>query len=521
MANRIVLWLAFATQFIAIDATAADRANKVAANPDRSFHNPTGQIDLWINQRLAADGETAGEQSSDAEFCRRVWLDLAGVAPPIWEVREFISDKEPGKRSRLIERLLESPRFASHMATRYSLALLPQDAGLLASNDLESLTTWLREAFRENKPYDHFVGAFLTASGDEPGPTMFYTTRDADPVKVASATSRLFLGIGIDCAQCHDHPFSKWTQDDFWTFAAFFSQLEIPEQGMQQRNVVRDRVGKELTFPESDRIAEPRYLGVEQPPEPDPTDFRRRQLTIWLASRSNPYFATAAVNRVWAHLFGRGLVNPVDEIDSIDYATHPELLRYLSDYFISIRFDLKQLYRTIAKTDAYQRTSRSTTHRPAAESYAMMHTKTLSPEQYYDSLQQNVIRSGTSDIAQGSQTIFMRQQFAQRMRDSGATPLEYSHGVVQALGMMNGPEMMSATAEQSSGLIAGVNAPFYDDTQRVEVIYLACVSRYPNDDEVKRCLAYLGDEAIEATRDEKFGDLIWVLANTAECFVCP
>ncbi|MCC9601739.1 DUF1549 and DUF1553 domain-containing protein [Stieleria sp. JC731] len=496
-------------------------AQATVALPRTDFDDPTATVDRFIDAKLTADERALAKRSDDAEFCRRVWLDLAGVAPPIWELREFLADRDVEKRTRLIDRLIASPRFASHMATRFTHSILPSDSEAIRGNDSDELREWLRRAFVENKPYDHMVGAFLTAGGaTDSGPAIFYTSRDADPVKVAAATSRLFLGIRIDCAQCHDHPFADWTQDDFWSFAAFFSQLQVDSQNGSSATAIEDRIGKELTYPESDRIAEPRYLGVDEIPEPDPGNLRRRQLTIWLASRSNPYFARAAVNRVWAHLFGRGIINPIDELDSMSLATHPELLEYLSEYFTQTRFDLTKLYRVIAKTNAYQRTSQTESSRPAIDSYALMLPKTLSAEQYFDTIAQNVIRQrfdGSIESERGEQ---LRRLFVQRMRNSGATPLEYPHGVVQALGMMNGPEMMSATANEN-GLLASIEAPFYDDSQRIEALFLACVSRKPTSEEAQRFTDYLNDASIEATRQERLGDLVWVLANSAECFSCP
>ncbi|MCD0459709.1 DUF1549 domain-containing protein [Roseiconus lacunae] len=498
------------------------QSSQVGVPPDSDLAIPSVMIDRLLDQKLESESQTPVGQSNDAEFCRRLWLDLAGVAPPVWELRSFLADESDDKRSRLIDRLLHSPRFADHMATRYTHSLLPGDVESVPQPDVEALQRWLRQAFLENKPYDHLVGAFLTAGGGtDTGPAIFYTSREADPIKVASATSRLFLGIGIDCAQCHDHPFADWNQNDFWSFAAFFSQLELGENAMPNNRVVEDRVGKELTLMDTDQIIQPRYLGSDEPPEPDPENLRRRQLTIWLASRSNPYFATAAVNRVWAHLFGRGLVNPIDEIDSIEHASHPQLLRYLSAYLIEERFDLRKVYRAIANTRAYQRTSRFDGLRPPQNSYAIMHPKTLSPEQCFDSLRQNIIRRLDPVLSETGMVDLQRQRFVQRMRDRGATPMDYPHGVVQVLGMINGPEMMLATTDSSSGIIAAIEAPFLDDRQRIEALFLASLSRPPTEAESKRFLDYLTDDSINASKPQRWGDLIWVLANSAESFVCP
>ena len=247
-------------------------------------------------------------------------------------------------------------------------------------------------------------------------------------------------------------------------------------------------------------------------------DFRRRQLTIWLASRNNPYFARAAANRVWSDLFGRGLVEPVDSMDLDNPASHPEVLQFLSDLLIESRFDLRLLYETLAKTKAYGLTSRFVDlDRPGPDSFAVMNVKTLSPSQYFDSLRQNVLASAPdSPDPTGASVDFMRREFLTRMSARGTSTLDYPHGVVQALGMMNGPEMLNATSQSGSRLLRALDAPFLTDQQRIEAVFLACLSRYPSESELQRFQEHLA-------KSPEYGltDIAWVLLNTAECFVCP
>lgn len=488
------------------------------------FARASQRVDQFLDQAQQHAGLQPAGESSDAEFCRRVWLDLAGVAPPVWSLRSFLADQRTDKRDRLIASLLDSPRFATHMANRWNEFLLPADSTNDRQIDSAELHRWLRKQFLANTPYDHVVGGFLTAGGkSDRGPAIFYTSRNLEPVKLASATSRLFLGVQLECAQCHPHPFARWMQDDFWSFAAFFSQLELVDTRMAGGQAIADRPGREVTFPDSDRVMAPRYPGAAEPPEPDPQDFRRRQLTIWLASRNNPYFARAAANRVWAHLFGRGLVDPVDAMDDDNPPSHPELLQYLADYFVEERFDLKSLYGMLARTKAYGRSSAVVSdRRPPPSSFAAMNVKTLSAAQFFDSLQQNVLLGSFGPAGGNPDRIAMvRQEFVTRMRSAGTSPTEYPHGVVQALGMMNGPEMLAATAEPQSGLIASLDAPFFSDRERIETLFLACLSRPPSDDEQARFDDYLKNARSNQTRAARLSDLTWILLNTAECFVCP
>jgi hypothetical protein len=488
------------------------------------------EIDRILQRSWDRDGITAAAISSDAEFCRRVWLDLSGVAPPVSEVRRFLNDPGANKRSQLIDRLLRSPQHASHMASHWIDILLPADIQVQPQSreNIAGLHEWLQQQFMKNTPYDYFVGGFLTAGGaGNSGPAIFYTSHALEPKKLASATSRIFMGIQLQCAECHDHPTDRWTQDDFWQYAAFFGQLQQTDGRTGNDTIIEDRPGGEVTLPDSDRVMSPRYPGIQQSPEKDPTDNRRRQLTIWMASRDNPYFARAAVNRVWAHLFGRGLVDPVDAMDLDNRPSHPELLDHLAEFLVQQRFDLRSVYAAVARSSAYSRTSSVPGDRPPPDSFAAMNVKTLTPRQFYDSLQQNVFRRSAvsaGNMVPGDQAASgaaQREQFLQRMRATDASPRDYPHGVVQALGLMNGPEITMATRENQSALLGAVEAPFFDEPQRIETLFLAALSREPTQSERERVGVLLKQAKSSQQRLATLGDLLWVLLNTAECAVCP
>ncbi len=509
----------FAVFLIALPITAT------AEDADPDLRAAAMKIDHFLRQGWERDGITPAATSSDAEFCRRIWLDLAGVAPPVASLRSFLDDPGESKRGRLVDQLLRSPQYANHLATRWNAVLLPADVqtGLQQQGNVAELHQWLRSQFRDNVPYDYLVGGFLTAGGSgNSGPAIFYTSHSLQPEKLAAATSRIFMGIQLQCAQCHNHPFDRWTQEDFWKYAAFFSQLEQRDARMGRDAIIEDRPGGEVTLPESDDVMPPRYPGVVEPPERDPGDVRRRQLTIWMASRDNPYFARAAVNRAWAHMFGRGIVDPVDAMDADNKPSHPELLAFLSDYFIEHRFDLRTLYATLARTEAYGLSSRMDGQRPPEDSFAAMTVKTLSAEQFYDTLQQNVYRRSPPamddprSIDRGQ-----RQQFLARMRATEASPRDFPHGVVQVLGMMNGPEVSRATTSQQIGLLDALEAPLFNNDDRIETLLLATLSRRPTDDETSKFREYVDAAGTPGEKKAAWSDLLWVLLNTAECAVCP
>jgi hypothetical protein len=504
-----------------------------ADNIDAPVVQAAETIDRLLQQSWDRQQIQPTPTSNDAEFCRRVWLDLAGVAPPVSQLRAFLADTDSDntdsdnadsdKRHRLVARLLDSSQYANHMAARWNEVLLPPDAQTQQQQqqNVTALHEWLRDQFRENVRYDYLVGGFLTAGGaGNSGPAIFYTSYGLEPEKLAAATSRIFMGIQLQCAQCHDHPFDRWTQEDFWHYAAFFSQLEQTDMG--QNSIIEDRPGREVTLPDTDQVMLPRYPGVSDPPEQDPGDMRRRQLTIWMASRDNPYFVRAAVNRVWAHLFGRGIVDPVDAMDRDNRPSHPELLDFLAGYFVEQRFDLRTLYATLCRTRAYGRSSGSTAgQRPPQESFAAMTVKTLTAEQFYDSMQQNIYRNHGGSSTERMSSDAARRQFLNRMRATGSSPRDYPHGVVQALGMMNGPEINLATHSGQIGLLTALQAPLFHDSDRVETLFLATLSRQPRPEEASRFADHLASAATPQERRAALSDLLWVLLNTAECAVSP
>ena len=501
---------------LSIFLTAALAVSLCQAKDSLTRDQAVEKIDQFIVDAWQANDIQPTHLSTDAEFCRRVWLDLAGVAPPISFVQTFLKDSGPDKRNQLIQSVLNGPQYATNMAARWTDILVPTDTQAQRQS-ATALNRWLRQKFAQNLPYDHLVGGFLTAGGSsDVGPAVFYTSRELEPEKLAAATSQIFLGIQLQCAQCHDHPFDQWSQEDFWAYAAFFSQLSQADSPVRGQTIIEDRPGGEVTLPETETVVAPNYPGSRLPPEPDPGNVRRRQLTIWMASRDNPYLARAAVNRVWGHLFGRGLVDPVDNMDAGNKASHPELLEFLADYFVQTRFDLRELYATIASSKVYQLSSATNGARPADDSFAAQQVKTLTAIQLYNCLQQNVFRQTLSgDAAQ-----FAQQQFVERLKANGASPTEYPHGVVQVLSIMNGPDALRAT-NATQGLLASVQAPFFEDDDRINAIYLATVSRMPTDTERERLDAFF--QAAKTDDDKKAfqGDLLWSLINSAEFAVCP
>jgi hypothetical protein len=384
------------------------------------------------------------------------------------------------------------------------------------------LQNWLQAQFAKNQHYDQLVADLMVASGgSQEGPGLFYTAFDLKPEELAANTARIFLGVQMECAQCHDHPFDRWTQGDFWSYAAFFAR--IGRGGDMQRGRGARLVDKEMgevMLPGTGTVVGPRYPRGETPSRDD-TGTRREQLGIWMVSRDNPFVAPAAVNRAWAHLFGRGLVEPVDDLSERNPPSHPEVFRELSGYFIETGFDLRNLLRTLANTQAYQAASVTGGDDPSADAFARMLVKTLTPEQFYDSLMRSSLSSTGTSNAPTRQNLgsfdVARQTFVAKMQSPSASRLDYDAGVAQVLLLLNGPEVTSATTSPASGLLAALDAPVLSDRERVEILFLATLSREPREQELLQSLARLTRATADnIERSTALGDILWALYNSAE-----
>ncbi len=469
-------------------------------------------IDQFIEQAWQGKIVQAAKRADDAEFLRRASLDLLGHIPRVAEVREFLADKSPDKRQRLVERMLASPAYVRQAARNWRATFLSQ----ATAQDLRvlggRLENWLANRLRQQTPYDELVREILTAplgdklatatAADVPTPLSFYQANELKPENLAAAASRVFLGVSLECAQCHNHPFADWKQDQFWQFAGFFAGVtrlradNAMTPGMEQT----DR--RELTIPGSERLVPATFLDGSRP-EWSPGSAPRVELARWVTSAENRYFARAAVNRIWAQFFGRGIVDPLDDLGGRSKPSHPELLDELARQFIASGFDVPYLQRAIVGTAAYQRTSRLS-HDSQREPtlLARMPVRGLSAEQLFDSVS---LATGCSEMHRSAVlTAFVHID----------RPTETNTSILQALMLMNGTLMASATSlEESVTLAAIAESPYLDERGKVETLYLATLSRLPSDEERQRAAKFIaGAESPRAG----LADVFWSLLNSAE-----
>lgn len=528
----------------------ADAAARAAAMSQR--------IDALLESVWQAAGVDPAPLTSDAEFLRRASLDLAGTLPRVSQVRAFLSDTSPQKRAELIEALLASPRHAPHLARVWLDALLPEDGDQeISAQDRMALYDWLRRRFAANQRYDRLVADLLMADGRGPdaGAAVFFAALRVQPERLAAAASRIFLGVQIQCAECHDHPFDHWKQRDFWALAAFFArvrpaELLAPSLRMLGPRLVDVETG-EVVLPGTDEIVAPRFLDGQQA---GAEGVRRRQLAIWLASNDNPYFARATVNRVWAMLFGRGLVEPIDDLRAARSAQHAQLLQELADYFVACDYDLRQLLRTVTQTRAYQRSSRHSgvpqrldrTSPGEAGSqgqgpeealpaqalpqaalelrealFAQMPVKSLTAHQWYDALtlatRLRLVNAAAGVDAEAlDPDVASREAFLAMFRGSGERATEYHGGIPQALSLMNGELVGRAVRGETPGLVDTLGAPFLSTEDQVEILFLATLSRMPTPEERQQFALYVESGGTTGQRTAALGDVLWALINSAE-----
>lgn len=510
------------------------------------------RIDGWIEAGWQRESVAPTARSSDSEFLRRVTLDLTGVVPRVAEVRRFLADQASDKRERAIDRLLESPRHATHLANQWRDILLPGGVSRENLANAIGVQNWLRARFSENLRYDRFVSEFLVVnSGAETGPALFYTTLELKPEKLAAATARVFLGLRIECAECHHHPFDKWRQEEFWGYAAFFARLRQPREspGMA-RLTIEDVAEGEVRLPTSGTVVAPAYPDGSRP-RTDELGTRREQLAVWMAARDNPFLARAAANRVWSPLFGRGLVEPVDDLGPRNPPSHPEVLDALADYFVATGFNLRELYRVLTRTRAYQLSSVSAatpasiaspagtdtqSARPSADRgdsaaalFARMEPKPLSADQLYDSLlmlRPRGAAAGGTMIPEGAGPPLgagggpladpLRVDFLLRFPPLGGARADYSAGIPQTLTLLNGQFLAAMTKAERGGLAAALAAPWLDIDERVRILFLATLSRFPDPDELPRFAdAWRRSEQTDGA-GQAAEDILWALVNSAE-----
>jgi hypothetical protein len=498
-------------------------------------------IDAAIRADWARLNITPSPRVDDGRFLRRVYLDVVGTVPPPDVVTEFVKDPTPDKRAKVVDRLLASPGYAAYWATEWEDILVGWKTKEQVV-DRTALREWLEAQFQANAPWDKMVSELLTATGqnsrggrkqdvapgtpgemDEPedaggepingAVNWFLKYRDA-PQDLAGNASRLFLGVQIQCAQCHDHKTEKWKQDDFRKFAACFARTrsEVIDQGktMGKKRAEVVEIGRPLPrFLKNPELAP---LALAHPTALDGTDFSasadtRKAVAAWMTSKKNPWFAKAITNRMWGHFLGRGFVDPIDDIRDSNLTTLPGLWGQLSDDFVAHGDDLKALIRTITATEVYQLAPAPKeapgAPKPASDEaerfWAHFHLTPLGPNELLrsildvTSLESSLVRNARNSRANLDR---IRFQLYQRYTflfdtDEDSEETQFEGTVAQALALLNGPLVGGGTSGVPGGALDTILSAKGDDTSKVTALYLRTLSRPPSAEELAYWVRYV------------------------------
>lgn len=482
-------------------------------------------IDEQVARKLQDAKLTPSPVCSDEEFLRRTYLDITGTIPTADKAKAFIDSTDADKRSKLLDELLADSNYGRRMADIWTAKLFPRDS---ANRFVlrEPFYKWLEDEFNKNVPWDQFVTALVTATGEvdtNPAVTYFLANRSID--KLTDTCGQHFLGLQVQCAQCHNHPFTSWKQSEYWAMAAFFSKVKADVPRNANKGGDNTKIGvtegsgatRQKDFlPESAKTVQARFLGGPAPTLHTGEPYRP-VLARWMTSADNPFFSRSLVNRTWAHLMGRGFVNPVDDMIAENEPSHPELLDALAYHVGHSGFDVKYLMKAICLSQTYQRTAKATAdNKGDTRLFSHMTVKVMSPEQLFDSLSKVAggVREdgprpkGPNAGAKGPLTS-PRAAFVNFFlagADS-ASATDYEVGIPQALRLMNSP--ITNRPAVARALMGSATEP----EQAVERIYLATLSRRPTTDEKKTLAEFV---AKSSTRATAYGDILWAVLNSSE-----
>ncbi|MDB5352900.1 MAG: hypothetical protein JWN86_4147 [Planctomycetota bacterium] len=496
-------------------------------------------IDTLVFSNLKQVGVPPSPVCDDSTFLRRVSLDIAGRLPTVEESRAFLSSTESDKRDRLIETLLSSPDYADYFANKWTAVLRNKrdDTSDITSNF--AFHSWVRDGLLANKPYDQMVRELLAATGTiADNPAVAWYKRVLEPQQQLEDVAQLFLGVRMQCAQCHHHPFERWSQKDYYSLGAFFSRVGRKPTSTRGEDVIFHNRGmaqlenKKTKVPVKPAVLGGPTLTILQDEDP------RLKLADWMGDRSNPYFAKSLVNRYWKHFFKRGLVEPEDDIRETNPATNPELLEALANQFIASGYDLKSVVRAITRSNTYQLSAIPNAHNGIdRQNFSHFYPKRLQAEVMLDAIDQITgAKTDFADLPPGTRAIALPDNSYNRSspflkvfgRPEGASVCEcervQSPSLAQSLHLMNASDVrakLSAPGGRAE-LLAKSTMP---EAEKVRELYLAAFSREPSAEELKVAEAYITRSRIDSqgkpldpatARREAYEDLLWAIINTKE-----
>ena len=496
-------------------------------------------IDELVFKKLKDVGMPASQICSDATFIRRVTIDIAGRLPTPDEAAHFVADTGPAKRGKWIDSLLAGTDYADYFANTWSALLRNRRTQPTYARGTFEFHDWVRDSLVSNKPYDQFVREIITASGNvDDNPAAGWYRQVKDPNQQLEDVAQLFMGMRLQCAQCHHHPFEKWSQQDYYQFAAFFSR--VGRKGDLQAGddaIFHRRGAPSATNPRSRQSVKPAGLG-ERPLEVSADEDPRVLLADWVTRPENPFFARSLINRYWKHFLGRGIVEPEDDMRETNPPSNPELLDGLARHFIESRYDLKELVRTICRSHTYQLDSVPNEYNAVDKQYfSRYYPRRVAAEVLLDSVDAvtgtvskfDGLPSGTRAVQLPDNSFNASSYFLEvfgRPNASSACECERTDApsLAQSLHLLNAKDLYEKLASADGRAAKFSAGDPRTDENKVRQLYQLAFSREPNAGEISTAVGYIersiakgvAKEDAAKKKQRAYEDLIWVLINTKE-----
>ena len=521
------------------DKTAVFNASVPLGAPVKHLPPTKNFIDQLVFANLKQISVPPSPVCDDTTFLRRVSLDIAGRLPTVAEAEAFLASTDPAKRDKLVDALLASPDYADFFANKWT-ALLKNKRD--AANDITAnfaFHSWVRDSLLANKPYDQLVRQLLAATGTiADNPPVAWYKRVKQPTEQLEDVAQLFLGVRMQCAQCHHHPFERWSQHDYYSMSAFFSQIGRKPTATAGEDVIFHKRGVAQTENKKTKLpVKPAGLGdpaLDIPPDEDP----RLRLADWMGNKANPFFAKSLVNRYWKHFFKRGLIEPEDDIRDTNPPSNPELLDALAKHFVESGFDLKAVVRVITQSSTYQLSATPNQHNGVdRQNFSHFYPRRMQAEVLLDSIDQFTgAKTDFADLPAGTRAIALPDNSYNRGsaflkvfgRPEGASVCECerasSASLAQSLHLMNAGDV-KAKLTTSGGRAERLAKADKPEAQKIRELYLAAFAREPQSHEQAVAEEYLArprEDAAgkplppEQSRRIAYEDLLWALINTKE-----
>ncbi|MEX1230339.1 MAG: DUF1549 and DUF1553 domain-containing protein [Planctomycetaceae bacterium] len=482
-------------------------------------------IDALVNAKLRKLRIAPSELCTDEAFLRRVYLDIVGVPPTVEEFDRFMAGAEPNKRDLLVDELLERKEFVEIWVMKWAeLLQIREVPNRVSYKSAIRYYNWLQDKIANNVPLDKMVQELLASNGGTfANAATNYYQNETDTLKTAENVAQVFMGMRIQCAQCHNHPFDQWTMDDYYSFSAFFSQIGRKGGEDPRELIIFNSGGGEVTHPVGGRVMPPKFLGGDVP---DVAGKDRRDVLVkWLASKDNPYFAKNLSNIVWAHFFGRGIIEPVDDVRVSNPAVNPELLEELGNKFTEYDYDFKKLVRDICTSRTYQLSTQSNESNASDEAnFARAQLRRLRAEVLLDCISQVTLTKNkfpglplgarAVQIANGNTSTYFLTTFGRATRESVCScEVKMEPNLSQALHLLNG-ETINQKMKQGNliGLRLQEGKPWQDIMTEM---YIAAFSRKPTEKEIAAINEILSS-VDAAQHPQVLEDIFWAVLNSRE-----